>query len=216
MRAFLSFSALGLSLLLATPPATAQTGPKFARDYVYGPGSRLLTTIEPDTMAPTAPTGLSASVLDCEVDLGWNAATDIGSGVASYTVYRGGGSIGTTSGTSFADTHAGCNGATYTYTVAAKDAAGNLGPQSSGITVNYLGCSTCCVRGCPVLPPPLLFLQTRLESQTGMLSSAPRFCWLDGLPKLVRRLHWPSPLWPSPTDSLAAEKAKKASAGGGL
>ncbi len=210
MRSFLAFLSLATSLLFGAPLATAQTGPKFARDYVYGPGSRLLTTIEPDTMAPTAPTGLSASVLDCEVDLDWIAATDIGSGVASYTVYRGGNSIGTTSGTSFADTHAGCNGATLTYTVAAKDAAGNLGPQSSGITVSYLGCSTCCVRGCKVSPPASPFLQTRLESQAGMLSNAPRFCWLDGLPKLVRRLHWPSPLW-----SVNPAPGSNAGAGGG-
>ena len=42
-----------------------------------------------DTTPPTAPTGLAASAVNAnKVNLTWNAATDTGTGVAGYTVYR--------------------------------------------------------------------------------------------------------------------------------
>jgi len=85
----------------------------------------------PDTQAPTVPTGLKATaVTTTSIALGWTASTDLpatgGTGVAGYYVYRGGNTttpIATVKGsTSFTDTGL-TSGTTYTYQVAAFDAA---------------------------------------------------------------------------------------------
>jgi len=123
-----SFVLLFATFLVALAPAAhAQSAPQFVRDYVYGPGGRLAVTIEPDTYAPDQPTGLTA-VQDpdacTQVDLSWDAATDIGSGVWGYYVYRNGSFRGSTTSTSYNDT--GINpGSTYSYQVKTKDNAGN-------------------------------------------------------------------------------------------
>jgi chitodextrinase len=78
-----------------------------------------------DTSAPTAPTGLIATpVGTTRIDLGWNASTD-NVGVTGYVIRRNGVQVGTRATTSFSDT--GLSAATtYTYSVAAFDAAGNF------------------------------------------------------------------------------------------
>lgn len=84
-----------------------------------------------DTTPPSAPTGLAVSgePTTTTVTLAWAAATD-NVGVASYRVLRDGVLVGTTAGLAFTDT--GLSPATtYTYTVAAEDAAGNVGPASA-------------------------------------------------------------------------------------
>jgi hypothetical protein len=88
----------------------------------------------PDTTPPSVPTGLAGNAsTGTSVGLTWNASTD-NVGVASYTVFRNGSSIGTPTTTSFTD-----NGVspstTYTYTVNAKDAAGNTSAQSAPVSV---------------------------------------------------------------------------------
>lgn len=84
-----------------------------------------------DTQAPTIPTGLKATaVTTSSIALGWTASTDLpatgGTGVAGYYVYRGGNTttpIATVKGsTAFTDTGL-SSGTTYTYQVAAFDAA---------------------------------------------------------------------------------------------
>src|SRR6266513_1065956 len=84
----------------------------------------------PDTTPPSAPTGLTASaVSSSQINLSWAASFD-NVGVSGYRVYRGGTQIATTSATSF--TNQGLSpSTTYSYTVAAFDAAGNLSAQSS-------------------------------------------------------------------------------------
>ena len=69
------------------------------------------------------------------VTLTWKPSTD-NVGVASYTVYRDGTAVGTTSGstTSYTDATAAAT-TTYGYTVAAKDATGNLSAQSDSLAV---------------------------------------------------------------------------------
>jgi chitodextrinase len=92
-----------------------------------------------DTQAPTAPGQPTASnVTSSGVNLSWAAATD-NVGVTAYDVLRATGSgsptvVGTTSGTSFAVTGLAAN-TTYTFTVRARDAAGNTSPASAGRTV---------------------------------------------------------------------------------
>jgi len=84
----------------------------------------------PDTTPPSVPTGLRASaVSSSQINLSWTASSD-NVGVSGYRVYRGGTQIATTSATSFINTGLSPS-TTYTYAVAAFDAAGNLSAQSS-------------------------------------------------------------------------------------
>src|SRR5881392_2647353 len=84
----------------------------------------------PDTTPPMVPTGLTDSaVSSSQINLSWTASSD-NVGVSGYRVYRNGTQIATTSATSFADTGLAAS-TTYSYTVAAYDAAGNLSAQSS-------------------------------------------------------------------------------------
>src|SRR5205809_184314 len=84
----------------------------------------------PDTTPPSVPTGLTATaVSSSQINLAWTASTD-NVGVTGYRVYRGGTQIATTSTTSFTNTGLSPS-TTYSYTVAAFDAAGNLSAQSS-------------------------------------------------------------------------------------
>ena len=65
--------------------------------------------------------------------LSWGASTD-NVGVAGYRVYRNGSQLGTTTATTYFDSPL-KPGTTYTYTVRAYDAAGNVGPPSNAVTV---------------------------------------------------------------------------------
>ncbi|MFF2624546.1 glycoside hydrolase family 6 protein [Kitasatospora griseola] len=84
-----------------------------------------------DTTAPTAPTGLAATTTVNSVALTWSAATD-NVGVTGYDVYRGGALVGSTASTSYADTGLTASTA-YSYTVKARDAAGNVSPASAAL-----------------------------------------------------------------------------------
>ncbi|MEK3883050.1 cellulose binding domain-containing protein [Paenibacillus sp. PL2-23] len=83
-----------------------------------------------DTQAPTAPTGLNANAASgSQINLSWTASTD-NVAVTGYRVYRNSVQVGTTASTSYSDT--GLNAATsYSYTVRAYDAAGNLSANSN-------------------------------------------------------------------------------------
>jgi chitinase len=91
-----------------------------------------------DTTAPTTPGTLSSpSKTTNSISLSWGASTDAGgSGLAGYNVYRNGASTPTaqTTATTFTDTGLAAN-TTYTYTVRARDGAGNLSPNSNQISV---------------------------------------------------------------------------------
>ncbi|WGT46727.1 LamG-like jellyroll fold domain-containing protein [Tessaracoccus lacteus] len=93
-----------------------------------------------DTTAPSAPSGVSATVTDDTVALTWGASTD-NVGVIGYEVYRGSASdftansssrIGTVTSRSYSDEDLAAG--TYYYKVKAKDAAGNLSDASSAAT----------------------------------------------------------------------------------
>ncbi|MFK4104613.1 carbohydrate binding domain-containing protein [Streptomyces sp. NPDC019531] len=87
-----------------------------------------------DTQAPSAPTGLaSTGKTSSSVSLKWNAATD-NVGVTAYDIYSGSNNVLTVSGTSA--TVSGLSPSTaYTFTVKARDAAGNTSGASGSVSV---------------------------------------------------------------------------------
>ena len=91
----------------------------------------------PDTTPPSVPTGLAASAISGNgATLSWAGSTDNvgGSGVAGYIVLRNGVAITTVAGTSYGDT--GLSASTsYSYTVEAKDNAGNISTASAPLVV---------------------------------------------------------------------------------
>ncbi|OPH62109.1 chemotaxis protein [Paenibacillus ferrarius] len=87
----------------------------------------------PDTQAPTAPANLTAAASSSsQINLTWSASTD-NVGVTGYQIYRAGTQVGTSTTTSYSDT--GLTASTsYSYTVKAIDAAGNLSGASNTAT----------------------------------------------------------------------------------
>ena len=110
---------------------------------VSAPSSSLVVRTLADTVAPTVPTGLSASGIGpCCATLHWNASTDLpnpgATGVGGYYVYRNGGMIATvTSGTSYSDATLAAE-SSYSYQVAAFDKAAppNVSARSTSFNVN--------------------------------------------------------------------------------
>jgi chitodextrinase len=91
-----------------------------------------------DTTAPSVPGTLrSTAVTSASVALAWNASTD-NVGVTGYNVYRGGTQVGTATGTTYTDSGLSASTA-YTYTVRARDAAGNLSGVSNSVTATTSG-----------------------------------------------------------------------------
>jgi|GEM_PF-5729607 len=87
-----------------------------------------------DTQAPTAPSNLiSTGKTDTTVSLSWSASTD-NVGVTGYDVYRGSTLAGSASGTSYTATGLSPS-TTYSFTVRARDAAGNVSPASGALSV---------------------------------------------------------------------------------
>jgi chitodextrinase len=98
-------------------------------------GSRLLILAAADDRSPpSTPNNLSgAATSSTSVALAWSASTD-NVGVTGYRIYRNGSQVGTATATTFTDTGR-TLGTTYSYTVAAFDAAGNTSPASSPISM---------------------------------------------------------------------------------
>jgi fibronectin type 3 domain-containing protein len=94
----------------------------------------------PDVTVPTAPTFVTAvAASDTRVSVNWTASED-NIGVASYTIYRNGGEIATTATATTFYSNINCTtGTPYTYTVTAKDAAGNDSLPSSSASATTLG-----------------------------------------------------------------------------
>src|SRR5207253_3341095 len=82
-----------------------------------------------DTTPPTTPTGLTGAAAGSPgVNLSWSPSTD-NVGVTGYIVRRNGVQVATPATTTYADT--GLSVGTYSYTVAARDAAGNISANST-------------------------------------------------------------------------------------
>ncbi|HEX2784516.1 MAG TPA: DUF4038 domain-containing protein [Ilumatobacteraceae bacterium] len=88
------------------------------------------TAAAADTTAPTAPTNLTATAVSpTQINLAWTASAD-DAGVVGYQIYRDGTQVATTSATSYQSTGLSA-GTTYSYQVAAYDAAGNVSARSN-------------------------------------------------------------------------------------
>ncbi len=101
---------------------------------IYKPSGGGTNPPPSDTQVPTAPTGLSSpSKSDTSVSLTWNASSD-NIGVTGYEIFRGTTPCGTTASTSFTCTELSPN-TSYSFTVKAMDAAGNVSAPSSALSV---------------------------------------------------------------------------------
>lgn len=96
--------------------------------------SNLVSITTVDTTAPTAPSNLTSSnISQTSVDLSWTAATDNVS-VTSYDIYQGGTLLANSSATNYSVTGLTSN-TSYSFTVKAKDAAGNVSNNSNTVNV---------------------------------------------------------------------------------
>jgi hypothetical protein len=88
----------------------------------------------PDATPPSTPQNLVAlAVGPTQVNLSWSASTD-NVGVTGYRVFRNSTQVGTPAPPAFQDANL-TPSTTYSYTVAAVDAAGNVSPQSGSVSV---------------------------------------------------------------------------------
>lgn len=96
-----------------------------------------ITTGTSDTVAPSAPTSLAASgTTQTTTNLSWTASTD-NVAVTSYEVYQGTTLLGTVATTTYNVTGL-TTSTTYTFSVKAKDAAGNISAASNIVNVTTL------------------------------------------------------------------------------
>ncbi|RCX21658.1 glycosidase [Fontibacillus phaseoli] len=110
-----AYDAAGNKSAASSPPATATTG-------------------APDTEAPSVPQNVSATASSSSsASITWSASSD-NVAVTGYEVYRDGVKVGTTATTSYTDTGLAAN-TSYSYTVKAYDAAGNLSAFSAAALV---------------------------------------------------------------------------------
>ncbi len=100
-----------------------------------------ITSGSADTQAPSAPTNLaSLNITETSVDLSWTASTD-NVGVTGYDVFEGGVVTQTVTGTTATITGLTASTA-YSFTVKAKDAAGNVSSASNTVNVTTSAASS--------------------------------------------------------------------------
>jgi uncharacterized protein DUF4082/Big-like domain-containing protein/fibronectin type III domain protein len=118
-------------------------------DVVFIVGLQNGGTVKPsDTTSPSVPANIAAIVKsNSQISVSWKSSTD-NVGVTGYRIFRNGIIIGTTSGLSFNDTGLSAS-TTYSYQVAAFDAAGNNSGKSQKVSATTKAASTA-----PPPPPP--------------------------------------------------------------
>src|SRR6185295_5815228 len=141
----------GIQVGTPTTPSYSDSGLSGATTYSYTVAARdaasntsadsaIASATTADTIAPSIPAGLVATAAGGSVvNLTWSASTD-NVGVTGYIVKRNGIAVGTPITASFSDTGL-SSATTYSYTVAARDAASNTSPDSaiaSGTTVDTI------------------------------------------------------------------------------
>ena len=93
-----------------------------------------------DTVAPIAPTLSASGTTSTSTNLSWSGATDA-VGVTGYDVYQGSSLIGSTASTTYTVASLSPS-TTYSFSVRAKDAAGNISTSSNSVSVTTLAGST--------------------------------------------------------------------------
>ncbi|MEI7486584.1 MAG: reprolysin-like metallopeptidase, partial [Chryseobacterium sp.] len=93
-----------------------------------------------DVIAPTAPTLAASGTTSTSTNLSWSGATDA-VGVTGYDVYQGASLIGSTASTTYTATSL-TPSTTYSFSVKAKDAAGNISVASNSVSVTTLAGSS--------------------------------------------------------------------------
>lgn len=93
-----------------------------------------------DTTAPSTPTLSASGTTQTSTNLSWTAATD-NVGVTGYDIYRGTTLLTTVTGTTYTATGLTASTA-YSFTVRAKDAAGNISASSNTVNVTTLANTT--------------------------------------------------------------------------
>lgn len=121
---------------------SVQAGDAAGNTSAMSAPATVTTPASSDTTPPTAPSGLAAeAVSHNEIDLGWTASTDSGTGISGYRVYRRGPGestftlLATTTGTgagnsSYADLTVN-PGSAYSYYVTAYDGGNNVSSASN-------------------------------------------------------------------------------------
>ncbi|MEV0714475.1 DUF4832 domain-containing protein [Asanoa sp. NPDC050611] len=107
-----------------------------AAGNVSGPSATVSATTtgcSGDCTAPGAPVLSSSGKTDTSVSLSWSGSTD-NVGVTGYEVFRGSTLVGSPTGTSYTDNGLAASTA-YSYSVRARDAAGNRSVASNTVTV---------------------------------------------------------------------------------
>ncbi|MBP1164001.1 hypothetical protein JOE44_000885 [Chryseobacterium sp. PvR013] len=94
----------------------------------------------PDTVAPTAPTLAASGTTATTTNLSWSGATD-NVAVTGYDVYQGASLIGSTASATYTVTGL-TPATTYSFSVKAKDAAGNASVSSNTVSVTTLSGGT--------------------------------------------------------------------------
>jgi chitodextrinase len=122
-------------------PATAYSYAVAAVDAAGNTSTQttpITVTTQNDTTAPSVPTNLAGSgVSSSQINLTWTASTD-NVGVTGYKVFRNGTQIATTPATpGYSDTNL-TSSTTYSYAVAAVDAATNTSATTASIDVTTL------------------------------------------------------------------------------
>lgn len=92
-----------------------------------------VTTLAPDTIAPTAPTLTASGTTNSSTILSWSGSTD-NVGVTTYEIYKDGTLLATINTSPYTVT--GLTASTnYTFSIKAKDAAGNISSASNSVNI---------------------------------------------------------------------------------
>jgi C1A family cysteine protease len=137
---FTNTSVLGTG---TTYVAFVATGNLYQIDYWYVDNVSITAGSTPpaDTQAPTVPTGLaSSSITSTSCKLSWTASTD-NVGVTSYDIYKGGVLLANSTTNSYSVTGLTAS-TTYSFTVKAKDLAGNVSAASTALSVTTSAATT--------------------------------------------------------------------------
>ncbi|MGL2967094.1 reprolysin-like metallopeptidase [Flavobacterium sp. XGLA_31] len=122
--------------------------PTSCETFSYGQVEDYTVVVVADTSAPSTPTGLTASgTTQRTTNLAWTASTD-NVAVAGYDIYKNGVLLGSTTTVTGYAVSGLTYATTYSFTVKAKDAAGNVSNASNTVNVTTLTPPTTTATSC--------------------------------------------------------------------